>query len=146
MSRLRLGPAIVLGPAWIGKGRCSVLEKQVENLRFVLFLGIERRRDTFFVLHLQVGTLVNQKLDHFVAISIDGVIDWPLILGVSVVETGPEVDKLLCRANVTFSNRVVYRCLAVLVLPVDDVSTLRAQEIDDLGISFTSRIEQRRLL
>ena len=146
MSWRRLGAAIVLGSAWISKGRCSTLKEEIENLWFVLFLGIEGRRDTFFVLHVQVSSLINQKLDHFIAITIDSVKDWSLILGVSVVEACPEVDELLCRANVTFSNRVVYRCLAVLVLPVDDVSTLRAQEIDDLGISFTSRIEQRRLL
>ena len=146
LSRLRLGAAIVLGSAWISKWRCSTLKEEIENLWFVLFLGIEGRRDTFFVLHVQVSSLINQKLDHFIAITIDSVKDWSLILGVSVVEACPEVDELLCRANVTLSNRVIYRSLSILVLSVNNISSLGTQEFDDLGISFTSCIEERRLL
>ena len=146
LSRLRLGAAIVLGSAWISKWRCSTLKEEIENLWFVLFLGIEGRRDTFFVLHIQVSSLINQKLDHFIAITIDSVKDWSLILGVSVVEACPEVDELLCRANVTFSNRVINRSLPILVLSVDNISSLGTQEFDNLGISFTSSIEERRLL
>ena len=111
-----------------------------------MFFGIEGRRDTFFVLHLQVSSLINQKLDHFEAISIDGVIDWSLTLGVGVVEARPEVDKLLCGTDVAFSNRIINRRLPILVLSIDDVSSLGTQEIDDFGIAFTSCIEKRRLL
>ena len=111
-----------------------------------MFLGIEGRRDTFFVLHLQVSSLINQKLDHFIAIPIDRVIDWSLILGVGVVEACPEVDELLCRTNMTFSNRVVNGCLPILVLSVDNISSLSTQELDNLSITFTSCIEKRRLL
>ena len=111
-----------------------------------MFLGIEGRRDTFFVLHVQVSSLINQKLDHFIAITIDSVKDWSLILGISVVEACPEVDELLCRANVTFSNRVINRSLPILVLSIDNISSLGTQEFDNLGISFTSCIEERRLL
>ena len=94
---------------------------------------------------MQVSALVNQELYHFKAICIDSVIDWPLILGVGMVEGGPEVDELLRCTNVTFSNRIVNRCLPILVLPVDDVSLLTAQKLDDFGVTFTSCIEQRRL-
>ena len=103
MSWRRLGAAIVLGSAWISKGRCSTLKEEIENLWFVLFLGIEGRCNTFFVLHVQVSALIDQKLDHFITIPVDGIIDWPLVLGVWVIEARPEVDKLLCRADVTFS-------------------------------------------
>ena len=142
---MRLGAAIVLRSTWISNRRCTALNEEIKNLWFVLFLGIEGRRDTFFVLHIQVSSLINQKLDHFKAISIDGVIDWSLTLGVGVVEARPEVDKLLCGTDVAFSNRIVNRRLPILVLSVDDVS-LGTQEIDDFGIAFTSCIEKRRLL
>ena len=111
-----------------------------------MFLGIEGRRDTFFVLQIQVSSLINQKLDHFIAIPIDSVKDRSLILSVSVVEACPEVNELLCRTNVTFSNRVINRSLPILVLSVDNTSILGTQEFDDLGITFTSCIEERRLL
>ena len=146
LSRLRLGTAIVLRSTWICNGRCTTLNEEIKNLWFVLFLGIEGRGNTFFVLQIQVSSLINQKLDHFKAISIDGVIDWSLTLGVGVVEACPEVDKLLCRTDVTFSDRIVDRRLPILVLSVDNVSSMATQEIDDFGIAFTSCIEKRRLL
>ena len=68
----------------------------------------------------------------------DGIVDRPLILCVFMVERCAQVNQLLNSASVAFSCRIVKARLSVLVLPVDGVTALVAEEIDRLGVAFSA--------
>ena len=76
----------------------------------------------------------------------DGIVDRPLILCVFMVERCAQVNQLLNSASVAFSCRIVKARLSVLVLPIDGVTALVAEEIDRLGVAFSRGVEKRGLL
>ena len=103
-------------------------------------------RHSLLVFHLQVSSLVYQEFTHLEATQLDGIVEWPLILGVHDVEVGPQVNQLLYCLCVTFADRVVYRRLTVLVLLIEIFYAPRDKVIDHSLVAFPRSIEDWRLL
>ena len=80
LCRSRFLTAVRVGPATVTQWRTSTLQKQIQDLLFVLFLGPVRRSHALLVDHLEVGALIDEELAHFVAILVDCVVDGPLVL------------------------------------------------------------------
>lgn len=88
------------------------------------------RCHALLVLHLQIGTLVDEELAHLVATRLDGVVKRPLVLCVYNIKVGTQVNELLDCLDVTLANGIVDSCLAVLVLSVQVLAAQRDEVID----------------
>ena len=80
LSCSRFLTPVRVGSATVTQWRTSTLQKQIQDLLFVLFLGPVRRSHALLVDHLEVGALIDEELAHFVAILVDCVVDGPLVL------------------------------------------------------------------
>ena len=49
------------------------------------------RSHALLVLHLQVGTLIDEEFDHLKSVSLDRIVDWPLILSVCDIQLRAQV-------------------------------------------------------
>ena len=143
----RLRPTLLgRGPAWILNRNASTLKEKGEDLVLALTFRPRGRADAFLVLALDVGTLVDEELDHLITVLRDRVVDWTLILRVRLVYESAQIDEQLRRCNVSFSDSVVYWRLSILVLPVDVVFALFNEVLHGQVVTITARIEQGSLL
>ena len=110
-----------------------------------MFLGQVSRSHIFLVLFEHIDTFLYQKLNDIVSFILDGIPYWPLLLVVHIVMLGPTTYQKLRRLHVTFTNTVEYRSLPVLITAIDITAVIK-QQINDLVISFSRRIEQWDLL
>ena len=79
--------------AFIGGGfeaDTAALEEEVQDFDLVVFPGPMCRRHSFLVLHLKVGTLVDEEFAHFVAPVLDGIVKRPLVLRIDNVKVGTQ--------------------------------------------------------
>ena len=99
-----------------------------------------------FVLKFEVSALVNEKLAHFEAILLNGVIDRPLVLSVYHIRIRSITNQLLDGLNSPFSDCIVDWCLPILILSIDLISSLCAEIINDFCQTFTTGVEKGTLL
>ena len=143
-NRLHRSPIGVCVAAFLDNA--TVLLEQCKDLLLALPFRVESRCDAFLVMLEQVGSSVDQVLDHFVLIVVDRVVNRPLVLSILVIEARAEVDELLRHADMTLAHRVVNARLPVLVLPVDGVAAGVAEVVNDGAVTFTRGVKERRLL
>jgi len=76
----------------------------------------------------------------------DGIEDWPLILGVRLINQSSRVDQKLGSRDMTFSHSVIDARLTILVLFVHVSMHFIDDVVDDLCVAISCRIEERSLL
>ncbi len=76
---------------------------------------------------------------------LDGIENRSLILRVSVVNQGAQINQQLSRTDVTLSDRVIYASLPIFVLFVNIFMHLIDNEVDDLIVAISRCIKERRL-
>ena len=142
-----LRPALLgSGPTWILHRGTSTLKEEGKDLVLALTFRPRGRADAFLVLTLDIGTLVDEELDHLVAILRDSVVDRTLVLRISLVYERAQIDEQLRRCDVPFSDGVVNWRLSILVLPVDVVFAFLNKVLHGQIVTITARIEQGSLL
>ena len=112
----------------------------------ILTLSPDHRSHPLLILLIQIGTFVDEELDHLEPIAGNGIVDWTLVLGVELIEDCAVVNEELGHFDVTLSHGVVNRSLTVLVLPVHILSAMIYEERDYLAIAFTAGVKDGRLL
>lgn len=94
---------------------------------------------------LQVHTLVDEELDHLVATRFDGVEYGSLAIVVDDVERSLVVNEELRGGNVTFSDAVENRCLAVFIYMVG-IGALLEKKINNFVFAISDRVKQGDLV
>ena len=79
------------------------------------------RSHALLVLHLQVGTLIDEEFDHLKSVSLDRIVDWPLILSVCDIQRRAQVEQMLHDPDMTLSYSVVDGGLPVLILSIERI-------------------------
>lgn len=121
------------------------MKQELKNLLLIVFFCPVSWSHVLFVFFLHIDAFLYQELNDVVSFILDGVPDRPLQLVVHIVMLGPTTYHELCSLHVTFANTVEYCSLSVLVTAID-VATVINEQIDNLIIAFSSRIEQWDLL
>ena len=113
----------------------------------VPFLSPMCRCHALLVLSLKIGTSINEEFDHLEAISLDGVVDGSLVLGVSDIDLSSQVDQVLDDPDVALSHGIVDGCLPVLVLSVENIRAALLDKVaDDIEMTFSRSVEKWDLL
>lgn len=95
---------------------------------------------------MDVDTLLDQVLDHFILVLVDCVEDSSLRLGISMVAVGSKLDHMLDRVDVAFADGVVNGRLAILIRLVHIDVMVTAEVLNRLVVPLTGNVEQRCLL
>jgi len=96
------------------------------------------RRHALLVLNLKIGTSIDEEFDHLEAIGLDGIVDGPLVLGVSDINLSSQIDQMLDHLDVALSHGVIDGCLPILILPVENVRAALVDKVaDDIEVALS---------
>ena len=125
----------------------TVVEKEGQNFHLVLFLGPVSRSHALLVLHLQIGSLIDEEFDHLESVGLDSIVDCPLVFSVGNVQLGAQVDQVLHYPDMTLPDGVVNGRLAILILSVEPIwAALLDKVAHHIEMAFPRGIEKRDLL
>ncbi len=144
----RLGYLLGLIDSFFGvEGDSAILEKESQNFDLVLFLGPVSWSHALLVLHLQIGSLIDEEFDHLKSVGLDSIVDCPLVFSVGNVQLGAQVDQVLHYLDMTLPDGVVDGRLAILVLSVEHIWAALLDKIaHHIEMAFPRGIEKRDLL